>query len=201
MNRLLVWIAVASSAFACSAPKESDAPEPVAAAAPARENAPTTCAHAPDWRHARIELPPEFAPTMARGVEHLYFAPGMFQPDSPTYFTYVFSLDFEAQRTWDVPSMTAMLETYYRGLMSAVAESKERSVAADATRATVHPTDSGFAATVETVDAFTIHAAITLHMMLTVEGACVRAAVAPVAPGTAVWHELERALHCVPCAR
>ena len=86
------------------------------------------CDQAPGWRYERIELPPAFAPTMARGREELFFAPGMFKPKAPSYFSYVFSLVFEQARTFDAASMRALLNTYYRGLMSAVAKGKKLSL-------------------------------------------------------------------------
>lgn len=183
-----------------AAAETAPAPEPVLAPAPAPSPPAEACADAPGWRYEGIELPPEFAPTMARGTERLYFAPGMFEPASPTYFSYVFSLAFEAPQTWDVPSVTALLEAYYRGLMTAVAESKQQSVDADAIVARVTPTGAGFNATVDLVDAFTTGAPLVLHMVITTDsGSCARVAASPSAPGGEVWAELDRALACVPC--
>ena len=41
------------------------------------------------WRSETIKLPPAFAPDMTlTGVEEIRFAPGMFQADSDSFFSY-----------------------------------------------------------------------------------------------------------------
>ena len=43
------------------------------------------------WRSERIPFPLSFAPAMKyQGFEELRFGPGMFQPESETYWTYGF---------------------------------------------------------------------------------------------------------------
>ena len=42
------------------------------------------------WGGERIELPPRFAPTLGlKGIEEIRFAPGMFKPESESFFSYV----------------------------------------------------------------------------------------------------------------
>ncbi len=160
---------------------------------------PKTCKAAPGWRYERIALPPQFAPTMKPGTEELYFAPGMFKPAAADYFSYVFSLAFEQPRTFDEASLRALLNTYYRGLMSAVAKGKKRALDPKTIDSKLTRTKTGFSATVSVVDAFTTHKPLGLHMQLTVDKACLRAAVSPAKPGSAIWAQLDKALSCVPC--
>jgi hypothetical protein len=113
---------VASACGPQSVPTEAE-PEP-AISQPAAE--PDPCdAPFDDWRYERIALPPEFAPTLPRGVEHLYFAPGMFEPASPGYWTYVFLLELEAPLA-DTEAVEALLTVYYQGLVTAVARSTKK---------------------------------------------------------------------------
>ena len=53
-----------------------------------------------DWKGERIVLPPKFAPDMKlTGVEEIRFAPGMFKPESETFFTYVFVFALSGARS------------------------------------------------------------------------------------------------------
>jgi hypothetical protein len=172
----------------------------LAAARTATAAADRACAEAPGWRHERIALPPEFAPTLPAGVEELYFAPGMFEPASDSYFTYVFSLAFAAPQRVDADGVRALLDTYYRGLIGAVAKARSlEGIEPSSIRARVERSGDGFGATVDIVDAFVTARPVTLHMGLRVQPRCVVAAVSPQPPGAPIWRDLERALACVPC--
>lgn len=185
MLRLLL-VAALLAACGKSAPKEAAEP---------------SLCKAEGWRYETIELPPQFAPTMAKGTEKLYFAPGMFKPADPTYFSYVFFLAFREPRTWNIQTVRTLLDTYYRGLITAVAKGKKTEVDAASIKSRVSKDGGGFRATVSLVDTFTNNQRIELNMALTTSGRCVRAIASPAEPGGEVWKTLERALVCVPCPR
>lgn len=82
-----------------------------------------------DWKGERIALPPIFAPAMKlNGVEVIRFAPGMFQAESESFFSYafVFSLVKEQPLTREIIQREMLV--YYRGLAESVSKSKGRTV-------------------------------------------------------------------------
>jgi len=86
----------------------------------------------PPWRGERIELPPEFAPDLGwNGVEHIRFAPGMFDPDAPDFFSYVIAFLLSADADASAGILEKELLTYYRGLSKAVMGGKGKSVKAE----------------------------------------------------------------------
>jgi hypothetical protein len=75
----------------------------------------------PDWRFERIDFPLSFAPELKyEGFEELRFAPGMFDAESDTYFTYIFALKITSKVTVDAANLKSLFETYYRGLCRTV---------------------------------------------------------------------------------
>ncbi|NNE93893.1 MAG: hypothetical protein HKN23_19765 [Verrucomicrobiales bacterium] len=78
--------------------------------------------HTPEeWRGEIIQLPPGFASDLGwNGVESIKFAPGMFQADSDSFFSYV--LVFLLAKDADVSEKGVQAEVlkYYRGLATAV---------------------------------------------------------------------------------
>lgn len=82
------------------------------------------------WRMERIVLPPPFAPDMKlKGLEDLRFAPGMFQPQSDSFFSYVFVFQLEIKPDLTPEVIDRELLAYYRGLATAVL--KSRNISAD----------------------------------------------------------------------
>ena len=82
-----------------------------------------------DWKGERITLPPGFAPAMKlKGIEEIRFAPGMFQAQSASFFSYafVFSVSKEQELTQEVIQQEIL--AYYRGLSEAVSKGKGRTV-------------------------------------------------------------------------
>ena len=183
MRRALLLLAAACS----SPPAKPAAPEP------------TTCAHAPSWRFERIELPPEFAPELPRGVERLYFSPQMFEPGTPGYFSYVFSLELEDPAPAGAGAVEALLERYYSGLIAAVAASKKLPAPPPA-RVEVEAAGSGrYRARVETIDAFTGGDPISIGLDIHAAPRCLSVAASAADVGAPIWTELERARRCVSC--
>lgn len=83
----------------------------------------------PEWRGESIQLPPGFAPDLKwNGVEHIRFAPGMFQPDSESFFSYVLVFLLKDGDDVSEAAVKEQILTYYQGLAKAVMGSKQISV-------------------------------------------------------------------------
>ena len=81
------------------------------------------------WGGERIALPPAFAPGMKlKGIEEIRFAPGMFKPDSDSFFTYVFlfAVSDDQKLTKDVIQKETLV--YYQGLAGGLLKSKGKEV-------------------------------------------------------------------------
>lgn len=82
-----------------------------------------------DWKYEFIAFPLDFAPLLNyEGYEELRFAPGMFDVDSPSYFTYLFAISFEGKQDFSIPNCKKFLSIYYQGLCFDVAKAKEITV-------------------------------------------------------------------------
>ena len=83
----------------------------------------------PPWKGERIELPPGFAPDLGwKGIEQIRFAPGMFNPDAPDFFSYVIAFLLAADADTSETVLERELLTYYRGLSKAVMGRKGQTV-------------------------------------------------------------------------
>jgi hypothetical protein len=77
------------------------------------------------WKSETIPFPLDFAPKLAhRGVEELRFAPGMFDPTAPGYWSYAFVWWLEDRPLQDGAALGAELTEYFRGLLGMVAEQR-----------------------------------------------------------------------------
>lgn len=153
-----------------------------------------------DWRHERITLPPEFAPTIAwKGVEDLSFAPGMFDTAAPGYFSYGMALSIEGHPAMDAGALTSFLETYYRGLYHAVAEGKSFTNDEAKITARVEPIEGGFRGQVSTFDAFTDGRPLALALELDVrelpKTTEILGLVSPKPADAPIWKELQVLAH------
>lgn len=104
------------------------AAEPTGQAATARETGEALVFHT-EWKGERITLPPAFAPAMKlRGIEEIRFAPGMFQAQSDSFFSYafVFSVTKDQELTPEVIQREIL--TYYRGLAESVLKGRGQTV-------------------------------------------------------------------------
>lgn len=82
------------------------------------------------WKSETIPFPLEFAPSLAhRGVEELRFAPGMFDPAAPGYWSYAFVWWLEDHPSQDAISLTNELTDYFRGLLTSVAADRAKAAA------------------------------------------------------------------------
>lgn len=81
------------------------------------------------WSGETISLPPGFAPGMKlKGREVIRFAPGMFQPQSDSFFSYAFVFWLPDRKSLDAKTIEAELLTYYKGLATAVARGQKLEV-------------------------------------------------------------------------
>ena len=160
------WLSLAAPltcllAGACAAPDSVDRSGP---AEP--QDAPSEALSLEGWGSETIELPPGFAPELPRGVESLLFAPGWREAGAEDHWSYVFAMwieDFDA----DVESLDAMLEQYYDGLMSAVAQGADRDIGTDSAQVEVQRTGAGrFEAQIEMIDSFGDFEPIALNMRI-----------------------------------
>ena len=90
------------------------------------ENKPTFEITAPaGWMHETIPFPLGFAPEIKyQGVEELRFSPGMYKPDSNTYFSYVFVWCLDGDQQIDAGTLENNLNLYFKGLCKAVAKGR-----------------------------------------------------------------------------
>jgi hypothetical protein len=88
------------------------------------------------WSFERFALPPAFAPNIPyNGAEELRFSPGMFDKNSPDYFTYAFAAQLNNRSSISKAEIRAYLLDYFKGLCSSTA--KERKLVVDTSRITV----------------------------------------------------------------
>lgn len=73
------------------------------------------------WQGESIPLPPGFARDLKwHGVEHIRFAPGMFDPQSESFFSYILVFLLSKEDDVSEKAMSEQILTYYRGLAKAV---------------------------------------------------------------------------------
>ncbi len=157
-----------------------------------------------DWRHERIEFPLTFAPKLAyQGFEELRFAPGMFNPESDTYFTYVFAIKLKGKHKIDAKFLKKFLYEYYLGLCKTVSKGEDwkldfSKISAQVTTA-VGARDASlnrFDATIHMFDTFVTGKPLTLHVELIASStnpddvACVFAMATPKPKDKPIWRLL-----------
>ncbi len=155
----------------------------------------------PDWRKERFPLPPSFARDMTlKGAEELRFSPGMFQPKSKTFFSYVIAFRLEDKPTLDEKTLKRELLSYFRGLAKAVGRGQ---VKTDGITLKVAKTNKPalenarqFLATLHWVEPFATKQPQTLRIEIDAWNAPKSAhtwvflCVSPKEPKTAVWKQL-----------
>jgi hypothetical protein len=113
--RSLFVVAIA----ACGAAVTGPPPEPVVKA--------KTAWRVPDgFRGETIPFPLDFAPSLShRGAEELRFAPGVFDPAAPGYWSYAFAWRTDDAAALDAAALAGELTAYFRGLIDAVDTAKQ----------------------------------------------------------------------------
>ena len=122
------------------------------------------------WRTETIVMPPEFAKDMSyEGLEELRFAPGMFEPTEPDFWSYVF--------VWWVPHGSDLSEgvigenlyLYFEGLAYAVAHAEEFDPKNPQFAVDLQPREEGgFEGTVQAYDAFATRESVFLNVTVDV---------------------------------
>lgn len=134
---MLAVLALVAGSFPTSA-APAPAEEPVAASDPFVYAAPE------GWKPERIPFPLGFAPSLSyKGFEQLHFAPGMFDPKSENYFTYLFFWWVEGKPQLTDETLSRDLAEYYRGLCAAVGGPKDLKIDVTKVSATVVAVDGG----------------------------------------------------------
>jgi hypothetical protein len=76
-----------------------------------------------NWRKEVFYFPLEFAPTIELiGSEEVHFAPGMFDPNAPDYFNYIFLWHLKGKHDFESSQYEFFLKEYYKGLYLAVSK-------------------------------------------------------------------------------
>ena len=118
------------------------------------------------WQTETIPFPLEFAPQIPySGLEELRFSPGMFEEGADDFWTYAFVWWVNPDDPTDAQALSGHLETYFRGLATAVAESRsiDASQARFSASIAAGPGHS-FTGSAETVDAFVTGDQIRLNI-------------------------------------
>ncbi len=184
------------------APEAPEAPATAEPVSPAETKRARTCPVAPNFRYEHIPLPPEFAPTMPKGDEELFFHPSMFKPEEDGYFSYVFALDFDDHRVTDSAGAEELMDVYFKGLVDAVGKGKKATYPLEEVKTSFKPSrrEGEFLGTADIYDAFVSGEKVKLRMILRAKNNCVIAAASPKKGNHAVWSELNTALSCLPQA-
>jgi len=81
------------------------------------------------WFGERIDVPTGFAPNMSwKGIEEIRFAPGMFKPGQPDFFSYAFIFSLEPDSDLSPKVIREQILIYYKGLSNQVSTGKGRKV-------------------------------------------------------------------------
>lgn len=161
------------------------------------------------WRTERIEFPIPFAKDLDyKGLEDLRFAPGMFKPEAPDYFSYAFLFWIEGAMSFEPKSIETDLLKYYKGLCAAVAKSRKLDVDLSKIAVQVKKLDpkgklggedaDRFEATIDLVDAFVTGKPLKLNLELWTRKAdagkrsCLFALASPKEKSEGVWETLRK---------
>ena len=158
----------------------------------------------PDWRFERIDFPLPFAPELKyKGFEELSFAPGMFNAQSDTYFTYIFVMHLTNEISINAEFLQSLLVTYFCGLCRTVAQGTDFDIDVSKVSATVREVHREaerthqFVVRLDSFDPFVTGKPLKLHLeILVVEGSRndhrIFAAVSPKPVDSPVWKILRK---------
>jgi hypothetical protein len=149
-----LWLMALVVLSACGS--EPAARPPTQPVAPGPAEPPAKWPTPAGWKSETIPFPLGFAPLLLhRGVEELRFAPGMFDPQQPGYWSYTFVWRLEDPAKLDAPALARELTAYFRGLLAAVDSEQNRIVAIDEITVTAELEASGrFKLAAHVIDAF-----------------------------------------------
>lgn len=156
------------------------------------------------WTGETITLPPGFAADMSfRGVEHIRFAPGMFKPQAPDFFSYAFVFELKQKGRPDQKTIETEFLKYYRGLSKAVAgarlpdlDTSEFACQLKQLSQTGDDKSDSYRGTISWLEPFQTLKNQTLHLEITVwstpQNSLLFACVSPQSLKTPVWTELRK---------
>jgi hypothetical protein len=108
------------------------------------------------WRAETIPFPLDFAKALPlKGVEELRFAPGMFKPDEPGYWSYAFVWWLDGRPAMEAKDVESALTQYFAGLITAVGQEKGFAIDPAHFRVSIHAVDTPAAKLGHAVHAFT----------------------------------------------
>jgi len=145
----------------------------IATLANSQENKPQILKGPSNWEFERFELPPIFAPQITyKGFEELRFAPGMFNKDTSTYFTYAFVAQLDTLAYLKDTDIKNYLEYYFKGLCGSTARDSKLTIDTTKISTTVRKTRERvpgmYNATVNLFGVFTDGAPVKLNMAISV---------------------------------
>lgn len=157
------------------------------------------------WAGERISLPPSFAKDMKlKGVEMIRFAPGMFDPSSASFFSYVIVFQVEQQPLLTKEVLRQELLAYYRGLATAVGKPKKKDLDVGKFRLQLRDAKSrrphaiGYVGEMNWIEPFRTLEAQTLNLEVDVwnddssKRAMVFIAVSPSKQDAEIWQQMRR---------
>ena len=156
-----------------------------------------------NWKFEHMAFPLGFAPGIDfEGFEELIFSPGMFDTETPDYFSYIFVMSVSKKKEISRSNLEEVLLAYYRGLSHAVAGSKEITIDTAAITCSVIKGKDDFrdsehySAKINFIDSFTDSHTIKLNMEMDVhydkisQRLYILAIVSPAAKHNPVWETL-----------
>ena len=159
-----------------------------------------------DWRYEKVDLPLSFAPDIPfEGFEELRFAPGMFNPKAPDYFSYFLVAAITNKKTLSKEELKTFLVAYYKGLCTTVSKAKKLTIDIDEitvalseknTATSTLNTIQNYTAKAVLFDVFNTGEKIELHLEIELlanpnsKGMYMLAAVSPKPKNTPVWIKL-----------
>lgn len=194
-STILLGLLLVCVSYSCQSKEPAHTEEPEA------DHSVASSEIAASWTSEIIELPPDFAPNLPKGVEELRFAPGMFDAQAEDYWSYVFVLRLE-EEVGGLSEVQSLLDHYYVGLITTVARSRDLTLNQPAATVEVSTFgDQQYRAKVDLVDAFVTGQPITIHMNIELKdhgnGSHFLAAVSPQPRHHDIWKALDEVLQAI----
>ena len=157
------------------------------------------------WGGETLALPPGFARDMKlKGVEEIRFAPGMFKPDSESFFSYAFVFWLPGNEPLDAKTIHAEIMTYYRGLAKAVSRDEIKTDGFKLKLEAVEERQAEWVGTLEWIEPFRTRKEQTLRFEISqrqldepAPARLLSIAVSPQQPKRRIWKELRTLLKSV----
>jgi hypothetical protein len=166
------------------------------------------------WRTETLAFPLDFAPQLEyEGLEELRFAPGMLQEGSADFWSYAFLWWVPEGTRFETERLQTDLEHYFRGLTTAVAETREFDPGAPVFDVQLESTESAtpnhpqWKGTAATYDVFVTRKPIRLNVRIDIVPCSSQGHVAaffqlsPQPPDYSIWEILDNLRHEFRCER